>query len=78
MGICIIIRDEMGDVLACLSLSRPFRSQPIITECKALLRAMEFYSKLDFYHVELESDALVIIQAIKNENECLAWYDKLI
>lgn len=71
MGIGIVIRDDMGEVLACLSSSRGFISQPIIAECWALSRAMEFCSKLGFYQLEIEGDAQVSIQVIKKEEECL-------
>lgn len=78
MGIGIIIRGNRGDVMACLSQSRPFSSQPFIAECQALLRAMKFFLELSFYQVTLEGDALVITEAIKNENNCLGCYSDLI
>lgn len=36
MGIGIMIRDVMGEVLACLSVPKPFQSPPLIAECWAL------------------------------------------
>lgn len=78
MGIEIIICNDMGAIMACLSTSRPFFSYPIIVESWALLRAMELCSKLNFYHMDFEGDAKVHIQAIARKQECLVWYGELI
>lgn len=80
MGFSIVIWDDVGEVLACLSASRPFYSLPAATaaECRAFLRAMEFFLELGFSHIQFEGDALLIIQAIKKRSECLAWYGDLV
>lgn len=61
MGIDIIIRENMSEVLAYLSSSWAFSPQPIIVECWALLRVMKFCLELDFYQVELKGDVQVVI-----------------
>lgn len=78
MGIGIIIKDDRGDVLARLSSSLPFLSHPIVKECQTLLRALNFFLELGMQQVEFEGDALAVIEAIKKESECLAWYGDLI
>lgn len=33
---------------------------------------------MGFYHVEFESDAQIVVQAINKEEECCAWFGTLI
>lgn len=72
------MRDHYGRFLAGLSSSMEFSSQPIIFEFQALLRAMEFCVKLDFERVKFKCDALILINTIKREEACWAWYGNLI
>lgn len=46
IGIRIVVHDYQGEVLANLSTSRRFNSQPILAECMALWRAIEFVEEL--------------------------------
>lgn len=62
MGIDILLRDLNGLELACLSSSRSFHSKPVLVECWALWRTIVMRS-WDF-SVQLEGDALVVIQCI--------------
>lgn len=39
---------------------------------------MKFFLERSFYQLALEGDALVITEAIKNENNHLGWYSDLI
>lgn len=77
IGIYIMIGDERGEVIACFSSSLSFSSHPIVAECQALLRALTFCLELGLQRVKLERDALVVIEAINQEAECVACYRDL-
>lgn len=78
MGIGIIVRNNMGEVLACLSSSRCSYSLLAVAECRVLLRAFEFCQEMGFTHVEFEGDDQTIVQAIKKEEECCILYGTLV
>lgn len=78
MGIGIILRDSYGEVLACLSSPKFFLYQSIVTEYWALWRALIFCSELGIEKALFEGDAQVLINAIKCEDECLAWFGNLV
>lgn len=65
-------------VMGLPKLISPFYSSPIIVEWWALLRDLDFCMECGFLDVVLEGDAQVIIYALKRDDECLAWYGKLI
>lgn len=67
MGIGVVIRDDKGDILACLCSSTFFYSKPIITEFGALWRAMRLGMELGFKAIQLEGDAEVLINSINSE-----------
>lgn len=78
MGIRILAKDDTGrsgHVYACPVLS--FLS-PIVVECWDLLRALDFCVELNLLSAELKGDAEVIINALKNKDECLVSYGDLI
>lgn len=57
MGIAIIIRDSMGEVLATLSAPKEFIITPDIAKATATLRLVQFTRDLGFYKLVLEGDA---------------------
>lgn len=59
----MVISDSVGEILACLSLSKSFNSQPIIVDW-ALWITLEFCAKLALQNVHLEGDAQMVIKAI--------------
>lgn len=74
----IVIRDSKWEVLACLSPSQPFYSQPIIVECLTLWLTTEFYLALALRNVILKGDAQVVVNAIKQEEQGWSWYRGMI
>lgn len=54
------------------------RNQPVVAECFALLKAMEFCQEMGFYFVEFEDDAQIVVQAIRKEEEYCAWFGTMI
>lgn len=54
MGIGVIIRDKMGEVLVTLSEPKEYIIAPDVTKTMATLRAVKLSSKLSFYKVVLE------------------------
>lgn len=39
---------------------------------------MKLCTELEMENIQLEEDALVLVNAIKNEEDCWAWYDNLV
>lgn len=72
IGIGIIVRDSNGEILACVSTSKSFSSQPILAECLALWQTIEFCDKLGLLTIQLEGDVQAIVNAVKVEEECQA------
>jgi hypothetical protein len=58
MGIGIIVRDSMEEVLATLSKPKDYIIGPDIAEAKVVLRVVQFCRELSFYRVALEVDTL--------------------
>lgn len=78
MEISIIIRDAAREVLVRASEPWSFFSNVVGVECWALLKAMELCTELRFSKIEFEGNAQLIVQAVKEKSECLAWYGELI
>lgn len=74
----IVIGNSIENVLACLSASQSFYSQPILVEHLALWRTIEFCIKLGLGEVVLEGDAQVIINVMQQEEHDWSWYEGLI
>lgn len=58
MGAGVVIRDEEGEVLASLCMSKPQVTSPIIAETTTLWRAVKLCAELKIDKVLLEGDAL--------------------
>lgn len=54
MGIEIVIQDHMGEVLACLSVPKSFRSKPLLAECWFLRQTIDLCDELGLQNVPLE------------------------
>jgi len=78
MGICVIIRDSKGELLATLSEPKDHIIAPEIAEAISALRAVHFSHGLGFYKVILEGDALQIVQALGKEGSNWCIYGHLI
>lgn len=78
MGIGVVIRDFQGEVMDCLSSLKPFHSHSIVVEYEALWRAMYFCMELGFERAQFEGDTELLINAITNEAECVAWFGHLV
>ncbi|XP_059446463.1 uncharacterized protein LOC132178010 [Corylus avellana] len=61
MGIGVIIRDSMGEVLTTLSAPKDYIIEPDIAEALVVLRAVLFCGELGFHWVILEGDALQVV-----------------
>lgn len=67
MGIDVIVRDGMREVLATLSSPRDHIIEPDVEEAMAALRAVLLCCELGYYRVVLEGDPLQVAQALKKE-----------
>ncbi|XP_041001645.1 uncharacterized protein LOC121247346 [Juglans microcarpa x Juglans regia] len=66
-GIGVVIRDSCGEVLASLCCPKQNVVDPVVAEIYALWRAMKFCEELKFSMVQLEGDALSVVQAVNKE-----------
>ncbi|KAK9983869.1 hypothetical protein SO802_033394 [Lithocarpus litseifolius] len=72
MGLGVIIRNNLGQVLASLSeqIQLPFSSD--LVEALAAARAISFAQELNFSNFILEGDSELVIKALKNNDESLS------
>lgn len=61
IGISVIVRDMMGEVLAILLVPKDYIIESDIAEDVVALRAAQFCHELGFYRVILESNALRVM-----------------
>jgi hypothetical protein len=67
MGIGAIIRNYQGEVLFTLLAPKDPITDPIIAEATTAWQTALFCSELEHQRVELEGDALQIVQALRKE-----------
>jgi hypothetical protein len=67
MGVGIIFKDSIGEVLVTLLASKEYIIEHDIAEAMAALRAVRLCCELGFYKVVLEVDALQVVQALSKE-----------
>lgn len=67
VGIGVIVRDSMGESLACLCSTESLFTSPPVAKTTALRRAMLFCIELGLKDVLLEGDSQVIIRATKSK-----------
>lgn len=77
-GIGIEIRDSMGEILACLSSSKPFQSQSFLVESWTLGRTIDLCTELGLQMVQLGGDMQVVISVIHSNEASCSWYRGLI
>lgn len=77
MGMGIILRDNSGAALACLSSSKIFSFHPIVVDFWALWQPMQSYCELGIESLQLEGDTLLLIIVINSHEACRAWYGTL-
>lgn len=63
----LIARDKTGKVLFVGVKRVQGGAEPIISEAEAILWAMEFVRELEFSHVIIESDSLVLITKLRKK-----------
>ncbi|GLT53412.1 hypothetical protein SLA2020_266820 [Shorea laevis] len=68
MGMGVIVRDCNGQAQADLQSSRMFIMDPTTAEAYAAWQAMVFGRDLGLYKVQLERDALAIVQVLQNDD----------
>ncbi|XP_042939386.1 uncharacterized protein LOC122274411 [Carya illinoinensis] len=68
LGLGIVLRNGIGEVLACACYKKPPVSDSTLAETMALWQAVELSNELGF-RVILEGDAQVMVQAINSEDE---------
>lgn len=78
MGIVVIIRDYVEEVLATPIAPRQHIIDLAITKATTTLRAVIFTRKLRFQKVKLEGNALQLVQALLKEDNNWYMYDQLI
>lgn len=64
MGIGVIERDYVGEVLATLMAPKPYITDLVVAETMAALAAAVFTRDVGLQKVELESDAIQVVQAL--------------
>jgi ribonuclease HI len=78
IGIGVVVRDSGGNVIAacCSVLSAPF--DLATAEAFGVWNLAEYCSRIAFRKIEVEGDALEVIQAMRCESVCLRSYGHLI
>ncbi|XP_040990906.1 uncharacterized protein LOC121238127 [Juglans microcarpa x Juglans regia] len=66
MGIGVVIRDDLGEVLVSLCSSKGRVTNPATVELHALWRALKLCVELNFTKVLLEGDALKVVKAVNS------------
>ncbi|KAG6627966.1 hypothetical protein CIPAW_15G166300 [Carya illinoinensis] len=69
VGIGVVMRDFIGEVLLSLSAKIMHVASPFMAECKALDRALELCKELGLYSVWFEGDALQVMERVNREEE---------
>lgn len=70
-GIGVVIRNHKGEPEAMFIQCIPHCSSVESTEAIAVYKALEFAKAVDISHLELESDALTMIQKVhRNQEDC--------
>ncbi|GLT76792.1 hypothetical protein SLA2020_484300 [Shorea laevis] len=70
MGVGLVVRNSTGSVLAAMCSSVPFITDPTTAEVVALQKAVSVCLDLGFQRIQLEGDALEIVQALQNPTPC--------
>lgn len=68
-GLGVVCRKEDGSVLGCEVIQATVRWEVRVAEAKAVLEGLHFARELGLSHIMVESDCLVLIQALQKKNE---------
>ena len=69
VGIGVIVRDHVGDVLAALSTQLPLPLGPLEAEAKAMDIAISFAKDIGLQEVTFESDSSVLLGALLDKSK---------
>ncbi|KAG7941873.1 hypothetical protein I3843_16G069700 [Carya illinoinensis] len=77
MGLGIVARNHLGELLFSFSTSRLFSGTSDTAEAAGLWKAMDLAVELGIRNVVYEGDAERIIKGVTEEKEAVAWMDQL-
>ncbi|KAF5444913.1 hypothetical protein F2P56_034005 [Juglans regia] len=78
MGVGIVIRDGVGDVIAFVCMPGYDVRDAVVAEANALWRAITLCEKIGIVDAILEGDALKVIKEVHDGEENCAWYGQVI
>lgn len=74
----MVIRDNMGLVLASMSYSVPLTNLVVMAEAIIVIKALTFAKDIGLHLIVLEGDSKLIINSLKSKDISLAAYGHLI
>lgn len=74
----IVIRNNIGAMIAAACDTKERVIQPDLDECFALLKAVKFSLELGLSNIILEGDALGIIHAVNKDMKDFSWFGHII
>lgn len=78
MGVGIIARDQNGDVVGAMCLTKPFLTDPATAEAVRVWQSVEFSRQMRLANIVFEGDSLEVVNALKNEDSCWTRYGMMI
>lgn len=66
----VIARDHLGEVVGALCTTRPFITEPAMTEAIGAWQTAMFGRRLGLSKVIVEGDSLEVVQALRKEDSC--------
>ncbi|XP_028067455.1 uncharacterized protein LOC114270203 [Camellia sinensis] len=78
VGVGVIIRNLIGEVMAAMSKQLPFWIDADCAEAFAAAKAIELVKDLGFYDIILEGDSLDIVKALREDVKLLSEYGHLV
>ncbi|XP_041016296.1 uncharacterized protein LOC121258801 [Juglans microcarpa x Juglans regia] len=77
-GVGAVVRDDHGQVIMAVSKTEPEVSKAESVELLAMLRGLQFSSQMGLSKIILESDSLILVEALQVEGESLLVLGNLI
>ncbi|CAL5400558.1 unnamed protein product [Camellia sinensis] len=78
VGVGVVIRNHLGEVMAALSERLPFWVDSDCAEAYAATKAVELARDLGFSDIHLEGDSLRIVKALREEAEFMSEYGHIL
>lgn len=78
VGVGVVIRNHLGEVMAALSERLPFWVDSNCAEAYAATKAVELARDLGFTDIHLEGDSLCIVKALREEAEFMSEYGHIL